>query len=110
MTTRDIKFRVWNKATKTMHYPDWEELAIRAKLPEMELMQYTGLKDVNGKEIYEGDVLAGEFISFKVQVIYLDGTYETESSVGHYRSLSEFSRCTIVGNIYENPELVKGDG
>lgn len=108
MTTRDIKFRVWNKATGTMHHPNWEELAKRAQLTEMVLMQYTGLKDINGKEIYEGDILAGEFISFKVQVVYVDGAYETESSVGHYRSLSEFSRCTIVGNIYENPELAKG--
>jgi hypothetical protein len=105
---RELKFRVWNKATGTMHYPDWEELAIRAKLPEMELMQYTGLKDMNGKEIYEGDILAGEYISFKVQVIYYDGTYETVSSVGHYRSLSEFSGCAVVGNIYENPELLEG--
>lgn len=53
---KEIKFRAWNRATKTMHYPDWEELAVRAGLAEMKLMQYTGLKDKNGVKIFEGDI------------------------------------------------------
>lgn len=56
--TREIKFRAWNNVTKTMHFPDWEELAIRAGLAEMILIQYTGLKDKNGDiDIYECDII-----------------------------------------------------
>jgi uncharacterized phage protein (TIGR01671 family) len=54
---REIKFRAWNTADKSMHFPDWKELAVRAGLAEMKLMQFTGLKDKNGKEIFEGDII-----------------------------------------------------
>ncbi len=54
---REIKFRVWNDVTKSMHFPGWKELAERAKLPEMRIMEFTGLKDKNGKGIYEEDII-----------------------------------------------------
>ena len=85
------------------------------------LMQYTGLKDKNGKEIYEGDILRikndhlDETVVFKVEwggedypAFYLPG-YETEmnSFSELYYGEDEFK---VIGNIYENPELLEGAG
>lgn len=61
---REIKFRVWDSLNKEMHYPDlsfFEEQSIRT-FPEeysnrFQIMQYTGLKDCKGTEIYEGDIV-----------------------------------------------------
>ena len=116
--SREIKFRAWDYTQNKMRevtsilsvcdgswsvsYDDENYI----DSDNIELMQYTGLKDCKGKEIYEGDILVGEHISFKVKVEYVNGAFETESSIGHYHLLSEFSRCTIIGNIYENSNLL----
>lgn len=83
-----------------------------------EVMQYTGLKDCNGAEIYEGDLIK-DFINEKTyQVIWDDyGMFiftELDSTTGgldYYRLEDEASMtCLIlIGNIYENPELLGGD-
>ncbi len=103
---RTIKFRVWNKVTHTMHYPDWKELSERAELPEMVLMQFTGLKDKNGKEIYEGDIF---LITKEPQedntVEFYEGEYQLSP---HGFSLSDwYEQGEVIGNIYENPELLE---
>ena len=67
----------------------------------MEIMQYTGLKDKNGKEIYEGDILevyGGECINYLVESLY---------SIFYDRINTELE-YEIIGNIHENPELLKG--
>lgn len=78
------------------------------------LMQYTGLKDKNGKEIYEGDILNNGngpvyvFWNENYQAFWV-GYDSEESEKQYYASTSDF--CTeadeIIGNIYENPELLK---
>jgi uncharacterized phage protein (TIGR01671 family) len=85
------------------------------------LMQYTGLKDTNGKEIYEGDICKGEYWGKCVIEFGMGGEGEPADHVGSYcgwcyRELpSRLNECTgftgcdleIIGNIYENKELLK---
>lgn len=126
-----IKFRVWHRGLgrmmliKNMWFQDGsvEELElndavmndyITAYPDEIELMQSTGLKDKNGKEIFEGDVLTSQNYPVK-------GVVEFRTDLGlwvHY--LKEYSYFEylgnvagskeIIGNIYENPELLEDKG
>lgn len=125
---RAIKFRAWDKVCKEMFYNS--ELANgdimvihldgRIELSDDDtykpddfiLMQYTGLKDKNDKEIYEGDIIRHDWGLNKItfedysftaeQILTFDGKYNCNlylSDIG--------SDCEVTGNIYENPELLK---
>lgn len=78
-----------------------------------ELMQFTGLLDSKGNEIYEGDILANpDGYKGKASIVKWndEGAYfhvfRGETSSG-YTLKGETSRAEIIGNIYENPELLK---
>lgn len=128
---RDIKFRAYVKASGVMrevlglHYNGkdlWlkygEDKNIMATTEEVEIMQYTGLKDKNGKEIYEGDILAREFYwSLRVEfdkgsfmVRDLDEVrYNNLICNFHINLFNDIEEYEVVGNIYENPNLLEGN-
>jgi len=117
---RKIKFRVWHKARKQM--TTWEEMLsvwgdhevveVIKGSDEWETMQFTGLKDKNEKEIYEGDIV--EFIGHKNRVVSWtpdDHHYAGWYAMGGIRPLPIYSgkepnTIEVIGNIYENPELI----
>lgn len=69
---------------------------------EYVLMQYTGVKDDYGTDIYEGDIV--DVISGISTVTFDDGCYRTNLKGNNYR-LSGWRNVKVIGNIYENPEL-----
>ena len=133
---REIKFRAWNKHDKQLATVTslglnlnlgvidifvWTSsngndfYSSRWIVEETELMQFTGLKDKNGKEIFEGDIMRsadGQGISFVVWC--LDGWRFNSwmpSSMDLYYHVDTTRGCEIaeiIGDIYQNPELLKG--
>jgi hypothetical protein len=114
---REIKFRAWDKTNKWMERPFnlYECGCLNNEdgysAEYFALMQYTGLKDKQGKEIYEGDIREGRWYSCTapqeyrgVQVMKwndLNACFEWD---GHH--IPEFIEVAVIGNIYENPELL----
>lgn len=73
---------------------------------EVEFINYTGLKDAKGKEIYEGDIVEFKSMS-KTERHYVEYSDYGEWCVGMYRLPMKFQSCEVIGNIYENPELLE---
>lgn len=101
---REIKFRIWVTDEKFMIYPNrnFPLIIDNGKWNEGEVpMQYTGLKDKNGKEIYEGDIVCNEH--GVNGVVKWTESYECEPCF----NISSDVKYHIIGNIYETPELIK---
>ncbi|BCJ86488.1 YopX family protein [Effusibacillus dendaii] len=116
---REIKFRAWDSKgwMRTDFSPSmiYDVLNITAfdliwNSPDFVKMQYTGLKDRNGKEIYEGDILRDDETGLNLVVwdngaYWIRPVYDVVDTYMEY--LSDYNEvCEIIGNIYENPELL----
>lgn len=121
-----IKFRAWDKEHKLMR--DGDELkgltldALDAS--DFKLEQFTGLKDLNGKNIYEGDILSTSSVIYGNNITdYLKVEWR-EDYAGFFCGEKQLFECLsdwdndikfsqtfpkIVGNIYENPELLEAE-
>lgn len=126
---REIKFRAWVKDRKAI----FEVISIdyvskkvtyivertghllnirHDKFNDVELMQYTGIKDKDNKEIYEGDILFESFGERYYKVVFENGSFRAEFK-GDFEEYSfdlidvVAQGCEVVGNIYENPELME---
>jgi uncharacterized phage protein (TIGR01671 family) len=132
---REIKFRIWdieNKEMLKVQELDFEptfyggRIAIRPDqyndyfdTEDMILMQYTGLHDKNGKEIYEGDIVYCQTKYGKAKAIikFIDGKFVaywdsilTHPQNGHCIACYEINkRFEVIGNIYEDIELLGGE-
>ncbi len=136
---RVIKFRAWDNDkmidVKILEYvPEHKSFSGKAGfninhhlgIPAENLMQYTGLKDRNGVEIYEGDIItpcayrkttSEEWRKFKCEVIFYEGMFCLKPNGGLIqehnplytslgRGLKANNEYEVIGNIYENPELL----
>jgi uncharacterized phage protein (TIGR01671 family) len=129
---REIKFRAWDKARKVLfmifdnssldwYLPTWKD--------NYEIMQFTGLKDKEGKEIYEGDIIestsrevtfdgqdTGKIAKDKYEVVWVEENAhyaQKRIKTGYIQSGTGMKQkfmtkyYEVIGNIHENPELVK---
>lgn len=118
---REIKFRAWDKENKIMQnvnginflhnfvetYNADEAQEEYFDLDDCELMRYTGLKDRNGNEIYEGDILSNDEEYYKV--VFEIASYRAEIEEYSLDLIDVAHCCEVIGNIYENPELLGDD-
>lgn len=111
---REIKFRaltIEGKVIKDVGKIEFFEdgsIIINDEIPVEKLIQYTGLKDKNSKEIYEGDILEMDKTA-RPDFIWRDKPFTVEIPDIYYFFERQVlgNELNIIGNIYENSELIK---
>ena len=129
---REIRFRAWDKILYKMWYlvpgtafvteimrsgeMTFAGQGIKAfELRDTELMQYTGLKDKNGKDVFEGDVVKTDNeLSLIYEVVWREDRWVLETPASNFPDSSKTRRplnlarlCLVIGDIYQNPEVLK---
>lgn len=125
----EIKFRAWDKETQRMIYDTTPyarmgknlvmcvgsrgynkdqcqiETNIDCVVPIECIMQYSGLKDKNGVEIYEGDILLSSYLRHKYVVQFKDGKFIAATKSGR-GILQDFKHAEKIGNVWEKHDLL----
>lgn len=132
---REIKFRAWDKLNKKIvtsglsinldttdrvmpisfsqgdlaYCRDNDVSSVPNIHTDIELMQYTGMKDKHGVEIYEGDLIKKSTGGIICAVGFSEGSFKLEHKDHCKSNVSSWkeSELAIIGNIYENPELIE---
>ncbi|MCG2495210.1 YopX family protein [Staphylococcus epidermidis] len=114
------KFRAWDKNNKYMKYTDKNLVVCFSDegasavdhitfghsctcMEDIELMQSTGLKDINGVEIYEGDILKTSIKNLVVEWVPKGACW----GIGCHYLFHYYETSEVIGNIYENPDLLE---
>ena len=133
---REIKFRAWHPQFGEMVYSnmdsefqdkrEWYPICFAVGFSHYPhsiaddrtiIMQFTGLKDKNGKDIYEGDIVNGVYetdsdsnaTKSELRIVEFGNySFRLSTASGETKNrLSEYFYFEVIGNIYENPELLK---
>lgn len=128
---REIKFRAWDKKRKLSREVASLELPVQSESENIVLMQYTGMRDRSGKDIYEGDILAlgnealKYYQNWVVEYNEAEGKFEASNQISSVRDFTfsdkdgitdsylyvhvtdeKVYQVEVIGNIYEDPELL----